>query len=78
MSIWASIPGDDIRALNGADEAANYRAEGEPVIVIDVATTGFHDHIRLSLFDGCPDVDAVLSRDAARALRDRLSEVLGD
>ncbi|MEV0035489.1 hypothetical protein [Streptomyces sp. NPDC050804] len=78
MSIWSSIGTDDIQALNGDDAAANYRAEGEPTIAIDVATTGHHDHIRLALYDGCPDVTALLSPDAARALRDRLTSALGE
>jgi hypothetical protein len=76
MSIWSSVPGPDILALNGDDDAANYQAEGKPTIHIDVATTGHHDHIRLALFDGAPDVDVLLSPDAARALRDRLDAAL--
>jgi hypothetical protein len=76
MSIWSSLPGPDIVALNGQDEPANYRAEGEPTIAIDVATTSFHDHIRLALYDGCPATDALLTPDAARALRDRLDAAL--
>ncbi|MGW2226807.1 hypothetical protein [Streptomyces formicae] len=78
MSIWSSIPGPDIVALNGDIPAANYRAEGEPSIQVDVATTGHHDHIRLALFEGGVDVDALLSPEATRALRDRLSVALGD
>jgi hypothetical protein len=76
MSIWSSVPGPDILALNGDDDAANYRAEGTPTIHVDVATTGHHDHIRLALFDGAPDVDVLLSPDAARALRNRLDAAL--
>lgn len=76
MSIWSSVPGPDILALNGADEAANYRAEGEPAVHVDVATTGHHGHIRLALFDGGVDVDALLSPTAARLLRDRLDQAL--
>ncbi|MFB7710054.1 hypothetical protein [Streptomyces sp. NPDC056105] len=78
MSIWASVPGPDILALNGADDAANYHSEGEPGINIDVATNGLHDHIRLALFFGCPEVDALLSPVSARMLRDRLTAALGD
>ncbi|MFB7708076.1 hypothetical protein [Streptomyces sp. NPDC056105] len=78
MSIWASVPGPDILALNGTEDAANYHAEGEPVINIDVATNGLHDHIRLALFDGGADAEALLSPAAARMLRDRLSAVLDD
>lgn len=77
MSIWSSIPGPDIVALNGLDDPANYRAEGEPTITIDVATTSHHDHIRLSLFEGGADIDALLSPEAARLLRDRLDQALG-
>ena len=76
MSIWSSVPGPDIVALNGSYEAANYRAEGTPTINIDVATTGHHNHIRLALYDGGPDVDALLSPAAASMLRDRLDAAL--
>ena len=75
MSIWSSIPGPDIVALDGTSEAANYRAEGVPTIAVDVATTGHHDHIRLCLYDGA-DVEALLSPTAARVLRDRLDAAL--
>ncbi|WP_404974870.1 hypothetical protein [[Kitasatospora] papulosa] len=75
MSIWSTVPGPDIRALDGSTNAANYRAEGEPDVEIDVATTGHHDHIRLSL-SGCPDTDALLPPAAARLLRDRLDAAL--
>ncbi|NEB79091.1 hypothetical protein G3I40_28300 [Streptomyces sp. SID14478] len=78
MSIWLRLPGPDILALDGADDAANYHAAGEPVINIDVATNGFHDHIRLALFDGGADAEALLSPAAARLLRDRLTAALGD
>ena len=77
MSIWSSIPGAAVLALNGADHDANYAAEGEPLIEVDVATTGHHDHVRLSLCEGGVDVDALLSPDAACALRDRLDAALG-
>ncbi|WP_433415056.1 hypothetical protein ACQP1V_36320 [Microtetraspora malaysiensis] len=76
MSIWSSVPGRDILALDGHSEAANYRAEGEANIEIDVATTNAHDHIRLALWGGCPDVCALLSPETARQLRDRLSAAL--
>jgi hypothetical protein len=49
VSIWSSISHDeDIRALDGDDDASHFRGEGEAVIDIDVATTGFHDEQRLS------------------------------
>lgn len=78
MSIWSSLPGDDIHALNGDDRTANYRAEGDPTITVDVATTSFHDHIRLALYDGGVDVTALLSPAEARVLRDRLTAALGE
>ncbi|MGJ5831404.1 hypothetical protein [Streptomyces ossamyceticus] len=81
MSIWCSASGPDILALDGGTEAANYRAEGDPVWVIDVATAGgFHDHIRLAAHDVEWErgvvVEALLSPQAASALRDRLDAVL--
>ncbi|MFE2936392.1 MULTISPECIES: hypothetical protein [unclassified Streptomyces] len=75
MSIWSSVPGPDIQALNGRDEAARFHAEGDPTINIDVATTGLHDHIRLALYDD-GEMEALLSPEAARALRNRLDEAL--
>ncbi len=80
MSIWASIDGPGVVALDGHTEAANYRAEGDPSIFIDVATTGLHNHVRLALWKagGPLDVCALLAPDAARALRDRLTKALGD
>ncbi|MFJ2214285.1 hypothetical protein ACIQVO_09500 [Streptomyces sp. NPDC101062] len=77
MSIWSSVSAEEIHVLNGDDDAVNYRAEGEPTITVDVATTGHHDHIRLVLCDGCPDVAALLAPDAARARRDQLTQALG-
>jgi hypothetical protein len=77
VSIWSSLSGPDLTALDGHDDAANYRAEGEPTIEIDVATTGHHDHIRLALWGGDGvDVCAVLPPATAEALRDRLTEAL--
>lgn len=29
MSIWPSVPGSDIQALNGFDETARFRTEGD-------------------------------------------------
>lgn len=81
MSIWCSAAGPDILALDGGTEAANYRAEGAPTWVIDVATAGgFHDHIRLAVHDVNWErgvvVEALLSPEAARMLRDRLDAAL--
>lgn len=82
MSIWCSAAGPDIVALDGASQAANDRAQGDPMWVIDVATAGgFHDHIRLAAHDVGWErgvvMEALLSRDAAGMLRDRLDAVLG-
>lgn len=80
MSIWSSLTLGDVKALNGNDEGANYRAEGEPSIVIDIATAApWHDHIRLGLLDfptGAVNVDALLSPEMARKLRDTIDEAL--
>lgn len=81
MSIWCSTAGPDILALDGATEAAHDRAEGDPVWVIDVATAGgIHDHIRLAAHDVSWErgvvVEALLSPEAARLLRDRLDATL--
>lgn len=81
MSIWCSVPGPDLVALDGGTEAANDRAEGDPVWVIDVATAGgHHDHTRLAVHDVDWErgvvVEALLSPEAVRMLRDRLNEVL--
>lgn len=81
VSIWCSAAGPDIVALDGGTEAANYRAEGDPVWVVDVAIAGgFHDHTRLAVHDVDWErgvvVEALLSPEAVRMLRDRLDEVL--
>lgn len=86
MSIWASTDGPDVEALDGHDEAANYRAEGEPSIHVDVATNSFHELVRLALWNidsagqmsGPLDVCALLPPDAVRALRDKLNTALGE
>lgn len=76
MSIWASIEGETVTALNGHDDAANYRAEGEPTIEIDVATT-VHSHVRLALWDDEGlDVCALLSPEAVEALLDKLARAV--
>lgn len=81
MSIWCSAAGPEIRALDAGTGAANDHAEGDPVWVIDVATAGgHHDHIRLAVGDIAWErgivVEALLSPEAARTLRDRLDAVL--
>ena len=74
MSIWVSAD-PEVRALDGHDEAANYRAEGTPSITIDLATTSYHDHVRLALWDDNGlDVCALLSPAAARRLSQMLAE----
>lgn len=83
MSIWCSLDGPEITALNGSNAAANDRAEGEPVWWIDVATAGgFHDHIRIAIGDIDWErgvlVESLLSPASARLLRDRLNRALGD
>jgi hypothetical protein len=78
MSIWNSI-NEPVQALNADDDAANYRAEGEPTVGIDVAIAlGYHDHIRLAVWDDqrAVHIDAVLSPEAARRLRDMLDAAL--
>jgi hypothetical protein len=78
MSIWISI-GEPVRALNGHQDAANYRAEGEPTAYVDVAIAeGYHDHIRLSIWDDTEhrEMEAVLSPDAARELQQMLGAAL--
>lgn len=73
MSIWSSVPGETVKALNGAHENANYRAEGERTLEVDVATaTSWHDHIRLAIWGDGEDVDALLSPDGARLLAKQL------
>lgn len=80
MSIWSSVVGEEIRALDGHDYNANMHARGEPTIAVDVATArSWHDHIRLALDDDASiEVCALLSPAAARQLRDRLNIALGD
>lgn len=73
MSIWSSVRGDDIKALNNDTEASNYRGEGEPNLTLDVATT-WHELMSLRIFE--LDVDVLLSVDAAEALRDRIDKAL--
>lgn len=86
MSIWSSINAGDPRevmALHNDGDAANYRGEGIPHVHVDIAVTSpqFHDLIRLALWqDETPvvDEDVLLTRDAARLLRDRLTTALGE
>jgi hypothetical protein len=82
MSIWMSVA-EPVEALDGGRDDANYRAEGEAAIGIDVAVTSYHDHIRVAVWD-MPDrkpdpvhLDAVLSPAAARALYQSLGLALG-
>jgi hypothetical protein len=79
MSIWSSI-GEPVEALDGHDEAANYRAEGEPSLAVDVATAN-HDHIRLAIWNlrAGPrpvDVCALISREAAFELVKKLNDAI--
>lgn len=78
MSIWCSVDahGDDIRALNGDDMTANYAAQGEPTMTVDVAWTAWHDGIRLAIWGDGEDVTLILNPKNAIMLRDRLSAAL--
>jgi hypothetical protein len=77
MSIWSSVSGQQVVALDGHEGDANYRAEGDPTYTVDVATARpWHDHIRLGVDADHVDVCALLSPDNARALRDKLTEAL--
>lgn len=84
MSIWSSVHDRDPRdllALYNDGDAANYLGEGTPHVQVDVATTGQHDLIRLALWtDEEPrvDTDVLLTHDAVRRLRDRLTRALGE
>lgn len=73
MSIWSSVGAErTVMALDGHEEAANYRAEGEPTIEVDVAVT-VHDHVRLALWDEAGmDVCVLLSPEALDALADKI------
>ena len=74
MSIWISM-GDPVEALNGDDDDANYKAEGQPTVGVDVAiTVGYHDNVRLAVWDNqrAIHIDAILSPAAARQVRDML------
>jgi hypothetical protein len=70
-------------ALDGDRDNANYRAEGEPDLMIDVAVTDYHTHLRLSVShllertDEPRYMDAVLSESAARVLHGLLGDALG-
>lgn len=77
MSIWSSLGGPELFALDGSTDAANYLGEGQPNVTVDVATTSNHRLIRLALFDFGPetpvDVDMLLTADTARLLATRLT-----
>ena len=80
MSIWVSV-GEPVHALNGHNDDATYRAEGDPTTGVDVAIAdGYHDHIRLAVWDDTEarEMEAVLSPAAARELRALLGAAIGD
>lgn len=85
MSIWGSIDKELVMALDCHDRDAEYNAEGTPSIELDVATTWFHDHVRLALwainedggFEPGMDVCALLSPEMARRLADQLVAAVG-
>lgn len=75
MSIWNSVGGDPVPALENDGDAANYRGEGQPRVSVDVATAlNHHRLIRLAMWDDGGDVDqeVLLSAGAARHLAARL------
>jgi hypothetical protein len=79
MSIWASVPGEPIKALVNDTDDANYRAEGEPTAEVDVATArSWHDHIRLTIWGDGEDTEVLLSPDAARQVGWRLLAAAGE
>lgn len=88
MSIWISVGEEgggvsDLLALYNDGDAANYRGEGTPHVHVDVMVTGggFHDLTRLALYadtEPAVDTDVLLTRDAVRRLRDRLTRALGE
>ena len=80
MSIWVSA-GEPVRALNGHTDDANYRAEGEPTTYVDVAIAdGYHDHIRLAVWDDTEqrEMEAILSPAAVLELRALLAAAIGE
>lgn len=83
MSIWSSVSGPDIRALDGHDDAANYRGEGEPKLLIDVdVARSHHNLIRLGVYRHAEgeivDVCALLAPADVRELIRKLTVALGD
>jgi len=79
MSIWSSVRGEDITALNNDSHAAYYRGEAVETIYLDVATArSWHNRIRLAIWDEGDrkgvDETILLSPIAARALAAKLSE----
>jgi hypothetical protein len=80
MSIWTSVS-EPVRALDGDQDDANYRAEGVPTVIVDVAITEYHGHIRLGLSNHAPghewSVDAILSPAAVGELRQALGAAAG-
>lgn len=76
MSIWISV-GEPVMALDGHDDATTYRAEGMETLHVDIATTGMHDHTRLSVWsdDGSVDECVLLSPDAVEGLRAKLTTI---
>jgi hypothetical protein len=79
MSIWSSV-GDPALGIDNDNPEANYRGEGRPNVLVDVARTGHHPLIRLNLWrnDGAMDdlADVLLDVDAARILIANLEEAL--
>lgn len=83
MSIWSSIDcdGPDVLASNlGDPDADNYAGTGPNDLSIDVATTTWHETLRLSVMpaDGGHglDIGLLLNIDHAERLAARLTEAV--
>jgi len=75
MSIWSSIPGDDI--LASSENEYGYPEPPDDVYV-DVAASGLTARIRLAAWteDDSTDWEIYLTRDAARAVATALLEAV--
>jgi len=74
MSIWSSNH-RHLVVLNGDRPGDPYTMEGTPTCTVDVATaTGFHDGIRLCLWDDPTDAEVYLTPTDAQTLITMLTE----
>jgi hypothetical protein len=86
VSIWSSIDGADVTAVNQDDDwpANQYRATTEPSLSIDVATAkSWNGNVRLSIVDLATlghhvDLTALLTIEDAERLRDYLDRAIID